>query len=118
MTSPQDHYVPPAEVLPVMEVQRVRDDNGTHIEPPLDDTWPQSKKLSWHAGVIVADTGLDVSLRRVPDGCRPSGRVEDAYTVSIRDGSSSGGYDFYEAWAWLNGVSSGARAVSAASRHS
>lgn len=46
-----------------LHVTRVADTpHSSHIEPPLDTSWPRWKQLSWKAAVIEADTGLKVTV--------------------------------------------------------
>jgi hypothetical protein len=99
-----DGYEPP-------EVVRVRTDTGSHVEPPLDQSWDDLTALRWHAAVTEYDTGVRI---RVYDGqCSTKRRgrwvvQHGVYSFTI-GGTGCGGYPFGTAWAYLNGVGIGAR---------
>ena len=47
-----------------LDVKRVQTTSGgSHIEPPLQDTWSEIEKLRWHAGVVLVDSGVRVKRR-------------------------------------------------------
>lgn len=97
-----------------MNVTRVRDTTGDHIEPPLDESWDDLTKLRWHAAVVAHETGLSIT---VEDGAR---RTQDGTPIRGWYGLSVGpigsaAFTFDGAWTYLNGVSAGA--VAAVRRH-
>ncbi|MFJ2717441.1 hypothetical protein [Streptomyces sp. NPDC087437] len=88
-----------------MQVTRVHDANGSHIEPPLDSSWGQAHKLQWQAAVVAHDTGLTIRLHPFVD---PLGRVEYGITVghiSLRT------LPYAHAWEALSFISTGAKAL-------
>ena len=94
-----------------MKVTRCSNGDETWIEPPIDQTWTNRKKLEWHAAIVEHDTGVRV---RIGDGSfkrrRADGRwIEDEPHYSVNVGSSSTVYNFRDAWVYLNGVSAGAQ---------
>ena len=81
-----------------MEVERVGDDRGSHIEPPLDPSWSNYDQIRWKAGCIQADVGVTIYTVRGRRG-----------RVGFRaPGWSTSDRDFDSAWDYLNGVSTGA----------
>lgn len=59
----KDHTMSTYTVRDRLHVTRVADTpHSSHIEPPLDTSWPRWKQLSWKAAVIAADTGLQVTV--------------------------------------------------------
>lgn len=40
-----------------MQVRRVPDSSGSHIEPALEPSWTLAEKLAWLLGVVAVDTG-------------------------------------------------------------
>jgi hypothetical protein len=100
-------------VIPIElpEVTRVRDEAGDHIEPPCKQSWSEAEKLAWHAAVVACDTGLDIRLLAATDY---HGRQLNTFGLTIGSGPGSSGHSamrFAHAWVFLNGVSTGARAV-------
>jgi ABC-type Fe3+ transport system substrate-binding protein len=100
-----------------MEVQRVHEGNGSHIEPPLEQSWDDLTKLRWHAGVVKADSGVAahimpgaMSEKAVLGVVGPYRTRWDIYAIRVGNASHSA-YTFREAWDFLNGVETGARAV-------
>lgn len=91
-----------------MNVTRVQDATGDHIEPPLDEAWDDFTKLRWHAEVTALDSGLKV---HVEDGALRDDNdnlVPGWYGVTVgRTGSAA--FDFRSAWTYLNGVGTGGR---------
>lgn len=94
-----------------MKVTRVKDATGTHIKPPLDQTWDEETKLRWHAAVVAHDTGLTVGLHPHADAL---GRTWYGITIGEIDKggqSSLAGGPYRDAWDLLSHVSIGAQAV-------
>lgn len=90
-------------------VIRVQDESGSHIEPPLDETWTDLDKLRWHAAVVAADTGLRVSVQAAEQYTKAGVRWEievGLYSVNVGFSATSG-LRFDRAWTYLNGVSTG-----------
>lgn len=98
-----------------MHVQRIHTAIGSHVEPPLDQTWSQIQKLRWHAAVVEVDNdfqGIEISKAHLSR--RIMGRwvrVPDVYEIAVGSGGGSGAYTFSQAWDYLNGVSAGMRAM-------
>jgi hypothetical protein len=95
-------------VIPIElpEVTRVQDEHGDHIEPPLDTDADEATKLAWHAAVVAHDTGLRITLHdRVLSTDGPGW-----YSLTI-ERSSISALRYRDAWSYLNGVDTGARAV-------
>lgn len=89
-----------------MTVRRIHTANGSHIEPPLDESWTPQQKLEWQAAVVAHDTGLRIEVR--------PGRIEfdgvslpDVFSVNVD--SSSTVLSYAAAWTYLWGVDMGAR---------
>ncbi|MFE9684145.1 hypothetical protein [Streptomyces sp. NPDC006285] len=100
-----------------MNVTRIHTDGGSHIDPELDQTWPEDKKLDWHASVVMADTGLHIELYPIRTPGEPT-----RYGINIGDFRkggvvSTGGGTYRDAWDYLNGVSTGARALLRKQQH-
>lgn len=89
--------------IPIPHVERVHGPGGgSHIEPPLDQTWTDAAKLAWHAAIVNADTGLTI---RISTG---------GYRFNISTpGAGTGPLDFHSAWTYLNGIDHGVRAARA-----
>ena len=97
-----------------MKVQRVREGNGSHIEPPLDEGWTDLEKLRWHLSVALHDARLPDHLATVELGNlkvngRTVGPVYDIrYTSVARTGAGSWGCGgFRESWSLINGIGLG-----------
>jgi hypothetical protein len=91
-------------------VRRVRDNTGSHIEPPFNPAWSDEDKLRWHAAVTTFDTGL--TIRVGPAGYSINGVPQHGY-YSIQVGwSSCGPLDLDSGWTYINGIAAGARAAS------
>ena len=88
-----------------MTVARIRDDRGSHIAPPLEQSWSDLEKLRWQAGVVLVDSGVRV---RISDDARASSNGVDIPVLGILIGRSSTSRTFRAAWDYLNGVSAGA----------
>jgi hypothetical protein len=83
-------------------VRRVHTEQGSHIEPPLDNVWSPLEKLHWVAAVVNHDHGfaLSVSLQGDSD--------HDVYQITGPRAAYGGG-DFDWAWDTLSGISIGVR---------
>jgi hypothetical protein len=94
--------------LDVMDVRRIQDPHGSHVEPELDSDWNDETKLRWHAGVTAVDAGLDIKLYR--GGLWRNGKpVPNVWAVSVGRHSYSA-MDYRSLWTFLNGVITGAQA--------
>lgn len=94
-----------------MKVERVSDETGSHIEPPLQDDWSDLERLQWHAAVVECDAGVRVTIKPANawhNGLRRSGVYNISYSHERMSGSSSA-YTFGQAWTFLNGIELGAR---------
>lgn len=94
------------EELDLPTVHRIDTGLGSHIEPPMSETWPERDKLAWHASVCALDSGLTI---RVTD-------TNDRYCLQVHGPtgrSSSVSYGYRSAWTYLNGVRTGALAMQA-----
>lgn len=81
-----------------MRVHRITTEHGSHIEPPLDPTWPAATKLRWHAAIVTLDTGLNIRITEYQPG---------QYNLTVgRTGTGPFTYD--DAWTYLNGIDTGA----------
>jgi hypothetical protein len=94
-----------------MKVARIETENGSHIEPPLDQTWDNLTKLRWHAAVVMEDTGylVDIEIEESDYSTRTLGvwvRNRGYYDIRIA-GTVSGPHSFDGAWDYLTGVSAG-----------
>ena len=94
----------PVETGAPLAVRRVQTERGSHIEPPLDETWPDFLKLRWQTGVVFADSGLRVDVTRWsnPGEYSLSGKTPNG-------GWSRGAGPFYQAWRTLGDLSMGAQ---------
>jgi len=105
-TAAVDDYTPPT-------VQMVSTPGGAHPEPPLDLAWPKLKQLQWLAALVEIRTGLRVRAGQAK--YKIGGIPQRGYfsvSVSHRGGGgSSGPYRFDSAWAYLNGIETGAEAM-------
>lgn len=84
-----------------MNVTRVHDDRGSHIEPALDPTWPVLTMLEWLAAVAEVDSGLRVQVYE---------SAPHLYAITV-GGNSSSGRSGSLAWEYLTGVIVGAQEV-------
>jgi hypothetical protein len=93
-----------------MQVRRVKVRNGTHVDPPLDPSWPDATKLDWLAAVVSVDTGLRISV--TPSDYRIGKRRQTGYyCVMVAGHSSTAPYTYRDAWVYLSGISTGSRAT-------
>lgn len=85
------------------QVHRVEDETGSHIEPPLDETWPDLWKLRWKAAIVSREIGCNIHIGK--DAKRAW------YGLSYHDGKvgvgSSLSLTFNQMWAELNGIRAG-----------
>ncbi|MBI0293317.1 hypothetical protein JBE04_02080 [Streptomyces sp. PRKS01-29] len=93
--------------MPELTVTRTHDATGSHIEPPLDQSWDEPTKLAWHAAVIAHDTGITVQVHH---------HSNDRYGICIGDMSAGGqtivgGHTYQSAWEFVGAVGIGAEAV-------
>lgn len=89
-----------------MNVQRIEADGVGRLEPPLDDRWTLFDQLRWWAGVVHADTGLDINVK--PSDFRVNGVPIEGYADIILPGASSiGPCVFSVAKATMDGISIG-----------
>jgi hypothetical protein len=91
-----------------MEVRRVEDENGavSSIEPPLDPKWNDFTKLTWQAGVVHAETGLNVKVGAA-NLTIGGAQIRGVYDVLIGR-SLHGACSYRSAWDKLSGAASGA----------
>ena len=99
-----------------LTVTRVRTDTGTHIEPPLDESWDDHTKLCWHAAVIMCDCpGIKVQVKTgglKRKRFRKWVEVPGVYNIMVGH-SSAAPFTYREAWDYLNGVQIGWEAAQA-----
>lgn len=93
-----------------MNVTRVQDEHGSHIEPPLEDSWSNLEKLEWQAAVVSADSGIE-HIRVSKSHYTIGGLLQRGYYCVEVGTSSVAPLDYRRAWSYLNGVSQGAKAV-------
>jgi len=84
-----------------MKVERVEDETGSHIEPPLDQKSSPLEKLRWHAAVLEADTGALIGIAQNEHGFGIGG-----------DGWGVGPMTFDQCWTFINGYALGIRGES------
>ena len=97
-----------------MEVRRVQTDGGSHITPPLKQTWSSLRKLRWRAAVAALDSGLDIYVDR--SKIRINGIPQFGYYDIYVGPISTGGYSYEEACNLLHGIELGARVAFSKSR--
>lgn len=84
--------------LAPMEVRRLEGERRTWVEPPHDSEWDDATSLRWHAGVVLADSGIGCTI------------WDHGSHYSLGVGRSSMGmFSYNSAWTFMNGVSAGAR---------
>lgn len=87
-----------------MNVTRIHDAGGSHIEPELDPDWDDHTKLQWHTAVVAHDAGLAIELHD------HDGQYSFTIGANLAVGQSSiGGWTFRPAWDFLIGVRIGAQ---------
>jgi hypothetical protein len=92
--------------LPI--VARIETGDGSHIEPPLDQSWDEATKLAWHAAAVAADTGLRIHVHDEAASNADGREIPGWYALSIGHTGCSA-MDYGTAWTYLNGVVTGAR---------
>lgn len=85
-----------------LEVRRVEDETGTHIEPPLGD-WPDIDRIRWNAGVLLVDHGVEIHTTEISPGLFA---FHGVYPHGVAWGVSA--RPFGDAWTFLNGCATGA----------
>lgn len=99
-----------------MLVQRVTTATGSRIDPPLNDSWSDLKKLEWKAAVIEADTGLKIEIYDPRSATKFfGGWVRDrprryGFLVGC---SSAASFSFGQAWTFMNGIELGYKTAGA-----
>lgn len=94
--------------LDLPTVTRVQDGRSSLVEPPLNPAWDEPTKLAWHAAVTAHDTGLNITLH--DEAWTVAGESMPGYYGIAVGTSSAAAFTYHEAWTYLNGVSTGARA--------
>lgn len=94
----------PVETGAPLAVRRVETERGSHIEPPLDESWPDFVKLRWWAGVVFADSGLRVDVTRWSS----PGQYSLTGKTPVRSWSRGAG-SFDQAWLMLTNIGMGAQ---------
>jgi hypothetical protein len=90
-----------------MIVERIETEHGSHIEPPLDQSWSDLEKLEWQAACVTAETGIE-HIQVTRSDYRTSGILQRGYyCVQVGYGHSIAPLNFYQAWSYLNGVARG-----------
>jgi hypothetical protein len=99
-----------------INIERIKSDNGSRIEPSLNDEWSDLEKLHWKAAVTELEAGFPIEV--LPGSLSTWSKVlrgwvpqRDAYDVLLA-GSTIGLRGFQSVWSFLNGVESGANAAS------
>lgn len=94
------------ELVSPVVVRRMHEGRHSWIEPGLDTAQPEHAQAAWHAAVLRADTGVDVSIY--------SGALNGTrdYNVVVPGVSSSGPCSLRELPIFLHGISVGLRAAS------
>lgn len=82
-------------------VERIHTATGSHIEPPLDPSWPAVDKLRWNAAVVLADTGLKLRVHVA------AGSMMTKYAVT-GNGFSGQHLSYNEAWQYITHLGTGA----------
>jgi hypothetical protein len=96
-----------------MQVERIKTEHGSHIEPRLEQWWSKRKKLEWHAAVIEVDSGIPVRVSRADYSTKIAGVwIPNPGYYDVSTGRSScGPLTYDDAWSYLNGIAAGASAV-------
>lgn len=100
-----------------MRITRVRDANGSHIEPELDESWDEIRKLQWNAAVVSHDTGLTITVHPCEDLPGPT-----LYGLGIGDPYKGGmtcfaARSYANAWTFLTAVGAGVEALLRLQQH-
>lgn len=85
-----------------MQVQRIRYERGSHIEPPLDEAWSDFDKLRWQAAVVKEDTGVTVRVRQAGFRTFEADLIGGAFGHPV---GRTRRMSFQDAWYWMNTVS-------------
>ncbi|MEU7222257.1 hypothetical protein [Streptomyces chrestomyceticus] len=94
-----------------------RNENGSH-SPAFDEHWEPVEQLRWHAGVVALATGLRIEV--TGHGGIPGERVDRLvygtvrFSLTVRGTQNligNGPMHFADAWAFLDGVKTGAIAA-------
>lgn len=88
-----------------MKVQRISTEHGSHIVPPLDQSWSTLQKLLWQAGVLYADTGHLVYVE--PAQYTSNGIPQHGFFMIQYGNSAHGPLVFHDMWTYINGLSAG-----------
>lgn len=88
-----------------MTVKRIVTSDGYRYDPGLDPAWGDLAKLEWLAGVVHADTGLNVRVRE--GAYRIDGVPQVGYYNVIVAMCSRAAMTFQTAWDFMAGVSVG-----------
>lgn len=92
-------------------LRRIETGFGSRIEPGFDASWGDLTKLQWHAAVVAADSGVFIQVHEGGLGEKHFGiwrKVRGQFGYSF-DGGCGGPMSYTQMWAFLGGVSRGAR---------
>jgi hypothetical protein len=93
-----------------MDVKRIETDGYGRIEPPLNQEWTLFDQLRWKAGVVHADTGLDITVK--PSNYSVNGVPQEGYADILIAGSTTiGPCAFSWARTALDGIEIGYQAA-------
>lgn len=88
-----------------MNIVRIHTDHGSHIEPPLEQSWTRLAKLRWHAAVASHDSGLEIVVN-------PTKKLmPQTFMVTIVGHTGHSDRPYADAWTLINGIASGAQAM-------
>lgn len=90
-----------------MNITRVHDAKGSHIEPPLDPAWDDLAMLTWKAAVVAHDTGITINV--CPGNYEIDGEALSGYYNVVVGSTSLGPLNYRSVWDYLSGVTTGAR---------
>jgi hypothetical protein len=90
-----------------MSVTRIHTDSGSHVEPPLDEDWPNLDKLRWLAALAAHDGGMDTRLVVTLNDWDVK---RESFSITYDIGLTSP-YSYTDAWTLLNGIAIGAEIV-------
>lgn len=91
-----------------------RDGNISGYLPHIEDHWSEAKKMQHKAAIVRYETGINIQVKPAQMWCDNVGMVGlYGYTVRYAKGgfTSGGGHTFAQMWDWLNGFTTGARAI-------
>lgn len=92
---------------PAMRVNRVEDDTGSHIEPPLDELWDNHDKLRWNLAVTLTDGGIPYDRLTIEPGHYTVGGVPQESYVIMGPGRVVTTGNYYASWTLINGIGLG-----------